>query len=81
VIGIEHRLPELSDKELEALHANAVRLAQSGTAAQRDAAEGLLPHIGGEMERRAAASASARSQKRRETAQRMSASGIMKEEQ
>lgn len=49
---IENRLTELSDKELESLHGNAIRLAQSGTAAQRAGAELVLPKIGDEVSRR-----------------------------
>ena len=40
---IDQRIPDLSDKELENLHANAVRLEQSGTQIQRQHAERLLP--------------------------------------
>ena len=49
---IESRLTDLTDKELENLYGNAVRLAQSGTGAQKAAAEGLLPHISEEVARR-----------------------------
>lgn len=52
---IDQRIPDLSDKELESLHANAVRLAQSGTAAQREHAEELLPLLGAALEERRAA--------------------------
>lgn len=47
---IDQRIPDLSDKDLENLHANAVRLAQSGTQGQREQAEALLPLLGAEME-------------------------------
>ena len=50
---IEKRLSEYSDKELEDLHGNAIRLAQSGTAAQQADAERILPLVGAEVERRA----------------------------
>ena len=52
---IEQRLPELSDKELENLHGNAVRLAQSGSPAQRRQVETLLPLVGAELESRSVA--------------------------
>jgi hypothetical protein len=52
---IDQRIPDLSDKELESLHANAFRLAQSGTAAQREHAEELLPLLGAALEERRAA--------------------------
>ncbi|WP_395647268.1 hypothetical protein [Terricaulis sp.] len=63
--GIDQRIPDLSDKELEQLHANAVRLAQSGTQVQRQRAEELLPLIGAAMEERRAARAAASGEKRR----------------
>lgn len=43
---IDQRIPDLSDHELDRLHANAVRLAGSGTPLQRQHAERLLPLIG-----------------------------------
>jgi hypothetical protein len=64
------RIPDLSDKELESLHANAVRLAQSGTQTQRLQAESILPQIGAEMERRRAARAQASAEARRSSTQR-----------
>ena len=51
-MGIDQRIPDLSDKELETLHANAVRLAQSGTQMQRQHAEELLPLLGATIEER-----------------------------
>lgn len=53
--GMDQRIPDLSDKELDSLHANAVRLSQSGADKQRQQAESLLPLIGVEMEKRRAA--------------------------
>jgi hypothetical protein len=50
---IDSRIADLSDKELEDLHGNAIRLAQSGAGAQRAEAERLLPIIGAEVQRRA----------------------------
>jgi hypothetical protein len=49
---IGQRMPDLSDLELERLHANAVRLAQSGTPGQRQRAEHLLPLLGAALEQR-----------------------------
>ncbi|HVK80527.1 MAG TPA: hypothetical protein VM915_07930 [Verrucomicrobiae bacterium] len=51
-MSIDQRIPDLSDKELDTLHANAVRLAESGSVQQRQQAEGLLPLIGAELETR-----------------------------
>ena len=50
---IDSRIADLSDKELENLHGNAIRLAQSGSPTQKMEAERLLPIIGAEVERRA----------------------------
>lgn len=71
---IEQRIPELSDKELESLHANAVRLAQSGTEAQRRQAEGLLPQLGAAMEERRAARALETAERRRASVKRKATS-------
>ncbi len=46
MVEIDQRIPDLSDKELESLHANAVRLAASGSQLQRQQAEHLLPLLG-----------------------------------
>ena len=54
-MAIADRIPDLSDKELESLHANAVRLQATGTAAQREQAEALLPLLGAAMDARKAA--------------------------
>ena len=48
------RLSELSDKELEVLHGNAVRLSRAGNEAQQSAAASLLPEIVEELSRRSA---------------------------
>jgi hypothetical protein len=53
-VDIDQRIPQLSDKELEILHANAVRLAGSGTQQQRQRAESLLPLLVSELESRRA---------------------------
>jgi len=42
---IDERIPAMTDKELDNLHANAVRLAQSGSVKQKSEAERLLPVI------------------------------------
>ncbi|HJS80277.1 MAG TPA: hypothetical protein VJ748_06600 [Vitreimonas sp.] len=55
MVEMDQRLPDLSDKELESLHANAVRLAASGAPQQRQQAESLLPLIEAQMETRRAA--------------------------
>jgi hypothetical protein len=52
---IDQRIPDLSDKELENLHANALRLEQSGSQMQRQHAERLLPLLSAAMEERRAA--------------------------
>ena len=49
------RLPGLADAELSNLHANAVRLGETGSAAQRASAEKLLPALEAELEGRKAA--------------------------
>jgi hypothetical protein len=65
---IEQRIPELSIEQLTNLHANAIRLAQSGTPAQQAEAERLLPIVGEEIEnRRKARAASAAEQRARKT--------------
>ncbi len=70
------RLPEMADAALGNLHANAVRLGESGTAAQRASAAKLLPALEAEMETRKAAkrqklvdAGKARARKRKEDAQ------------
>jgi len=61
---MDQRIPDLSDKELESLHENAVRLAQSGNDRQRQQAEDLLPLIAAQMEMRRAARAEVQAEKR-----------------
>lgn len=78
-MGIDQRIPDLSDKELEQLHANAVRLAQSGTPAQRQQAEQLLPLLGAALEERRAARAAASGEKRRDTTRRKAVAARDKE--
>ncbi len=49
---VQERIPALSEKELERLHAGEVRLAQFGTDKQKIDAEGLLPSIGAAVAQR-----------------------------
>jgi hypothetical protein len=44
-MAIEERIPQMSDKELDNLLANARRLAQSGAAKQKAEAERLIPIV------------------------------------
>jgi len=62
---LDQRIPDLSDQELENLHANAVRLAQSGSDEQRQHAEALLPLLGAEIEQRRSLRAEVRAENRR----------------
>lgn len=66
---IDQRIPDLSDKELERLHANAVRLSQSGSVKQREQAESLLPLVGAAMEARRTAKAALQDENKRIKAQ------------
>jgi len=78
---IDQRIPDLSDKELERLHANAVRLAESGAERQRQQAEGLLPLLTAAMEERRVARNEAQQDKRRTNATaRRKAAEVAKEE-
>lgn len=63
-MGIDQRIPDLSDKELENLHANAVRLEQSGTQMQRQHAEKLLPLLSAALEERRATKLQAQQEKK-----------------
>jgi hypothetical protein len=67
---IGDRIPDLSDKELEHLHANAVRLQASGSAIQRQQAEELLPLLGAALEQRRLARVSAQTEARRANAKK-----------
>jgi|GEM_PF-3164446 len=62
---IDQRIPDLSDKELERLHANAIRLKDSGSAKQREQAESLLPLLGVALEERRVARTAAQAETRR----------------
>lgn len=46
---IAEKLPSMTDKEIEALRTNAVRLSESGVAKQKLAADELLPLIAAEI--------------------------------
>jgi len=48
-MSLEARIPEMSEKELENLQANAERLIKSGSAKQQAEAERLLPMIADAM--------------------------------
>lgn len=67
---IDQRIPDLSDKELENLHANAVRLEQSGTQQQRQRAEELLPLLVAALEQRREARTAALKTQRRASVKR-----------
>ena len=69
-VAIADRIPDLSDKELEQLRANAVRLQTSGSPAQRQQAEELLPLLGVALEERRVARAAANTKTRRANAVR-----------
>ncbi len=64
-MSVEDNIPNLTDKELENLHANAVRLVEAGSVQQRAQAETLLPLLGAALEERRAAKASALQDKRK----------------
>lgn len=61
---IEDRIPDLSESELQNLHANASRLAHSGTPQQREHAERLLPLVAEALERHRVAKAAVQQEKR-----------------
>jgi hypothetical protein len=62
---IEERIPDMTDKELENLRANAVRLAQTGSVKQKPEAERLLPLIDAAMESRKSDKAAALAEKKK----------------
>jgi hypothetical protein len=53
-MAIDERIAGFSDKELKALHENVLRLAQTGTTAQRTEAERLMPLVDAELAERKA---------------------------
>jgi hypothetical protein len=79
-MAIADRIPDLSDKELEQLRTNAVRLQASGSPAQRQQAEELLPLLGVALEERRLARAAAQSEARRANAKRKPAAAPAVEE-
>lgn len=64
-MDIIERIPELSDKQLESFHANASRLIDSGTAAQKAQAEALLPLLAAALSERKATRAETLQEKRK----------------
>ncbi len=78
-MAIADRIPDLSDRELESLHANAVRLQASGSPAQRQQAEELLPLLGAALEERRVARAAANTKTRRASAARKSPDAAAKQ--
>lgn len=69
-MSITDRIPDLSDKELESLHANAVRLKDTGSVQQRQQAEELLPLLGAALEQRRLARVAAHTETRRANAKK-----------
>ena len=63
---IEERIPEFTDKELENLHDNALRLSTDGKPAQQAEAARLLPIITAAMEARRVTRNAELAEKRRE---------------
>lgn len=69
-MSIEGRIPNLSDKELENLHSNAIRLAQSGAPLQRLQAEELLPLLAAVLKERQSLKVAAVAEKRQSNLRR-----------
>ena len=63
-MAIDDRIPDLTDKELDNLRANAERLSQTGTPAQKAEATRLLPIIEAASVTRRAANAVAAAEKK-----------------
>lgn len=51
---LAEKLPTMTDPDLTTLRVNALRLVETGTAAQVTAADEIMPHIDAELARRAA---------------------------
>ena len=64
-MAVIDRIPDLSDKELESLHTNAVRLKESGSAIQQRQAEELLPVLSAALEERRVAKVATQAETRR----------------
>jgi hypothetical protein len=62
---IDERIPEFTDKELENLHENALRLSTAGKPAQQAEAARLLPIIAAAMESRRASRTAELAEKKR----------------
>ena len=73
---IEERLPDLSDKELENLHANALRLSTSGSQMQREQSERLLPLLSAAMQERRAVKLEAQQAARKVNAKRKASTKV-----
>jgi hypothetical protein len=66
IVDLHDRVPGMTDEALGTLHANALRLVQSGTERQRASADALMPAIESELaERHAKALANPPVRKRR----------------
>ncbi|MBK6704137.1 MAG: hypothetical protein IPG56_10560 [Caulobacteraceae bacterium] len=64
-MGIADRIPDMSEKELESLRANAERLKDSGSAIQRQQAQELLPLLGPALEEKRAERVAVQTETRR----------------
>ena len=74
IVDLHDRVPGMTDDALGTLHANAVRLAQSGNERQRASAGALMPAIEAELaDRRAKALANPPVRKRRAPAKKAKA--------
>jgi len=78
-MAIGDRIPDLTDKELERLHANAIRLQASGSPAQREQAEALLPLLGVALEERRVARVAAQTETRRANVEKRASAKKMTE--
>ena len=72
-MSILEKLPGMEDAALNNLHANAVRLEQAGSPAQRASAGALLPAIEAEIATRRAAKQERLAQNRRERSKQKAA--------
>lgn len=64
IVDLRARVPEMDNKSLATLRANAERLAASGSERQKAAAGDLLPVIDAELAKRAEAAAAAKPAKK-----------------
>jgi hypothetical protein len=72
-MSILEKLPGMEDAALNNLHANAVRLGQAGSPAQRASADALLPAIEAELATRRVAKQERLAQNRRERSKQKAA--------